>query len=77
MGELSAAETLFSSIWMFSRSVSKSSTYTSTKTQIYFDYVDGGYIIVAQILRILECLQTCCSELMMLAFSCENRSSMA
>lgn len=39
---------------------------------------DEGYIIVAQRLQKSEkCLQTSCSELMTLAFSGENRSSMA
>lgn len=59
MGELSAAETLFSSVFMFFRSVSNSSTYTSTKTQIYFDYVDDVYIIVAQILQKSEYSSVC------------------
>lgn len=39
---------------------------------------DGVYIIGAQMLQKSEkCLQTSCSELMTLAFSEENRSSMA
>lgn len=59
MGELSAAETLFSSVFMFSRSVSNSSTYTNTKTQMYFDYVDFVYIIGAQMLQKSECSSVC------------------
>ena len=51
MGELSAAETLFSSVFKFSRSVSNSSTYTSQKIQKHLDYVDDVYIIVAYIFQ--------------------------
>lgn len=69
MGEVSAAEPLFSTLFMFAKSVSNSSTYRQHK-----DEVD---LAAAQKRQEHECLLTSCLELVTLAFSGEKRSSMA